>query len=141
MVTRLDLREYSDTCICATYGDPSLSQTGWNYSFIANCAQNSVTGTILGTECSTLLGVQYAYSCYCRPRMSGDVGNIGDKVPGNAIFDTNDHCTVFRSLGRSSTGPTTPVPTSGVGINHPGGLAWIGLVIVGAMLRYKGVGI
>lgn len=96
-------------CVCASYGDASPSQAGWNYSFMANCAQNSVTGTPLGTECRTLLGVTYAYSCYCRPREAGDVGNIGDQIPGNAIFDYNDQCVLFNSgvptvtTGQSST--------------------------------------
>ena len=105
-------------CVCASYGEASPSQAGWNYSFMANCAQNSVTGTSLGTECRTLLGVPYAYSCYCRPREAGDVGNIGDQVPGNAIFDYNDQCVLFKSAvptvntGQSST-------SGGVSVSPP----------------------
>src|SRR5687767_10339873 len=82
-------------CICASYGDPSPSQPGWNYSFMATCAQNSVTGTPLGAECYTRLGANYASSCYCRPVTADDVGQIGDQVPGNAIYDTNDNCVAF----------------------------------------------
>lgn len=98
-------------CICAAYGDSSPSQTGWNYSFVAQCAQNSVTGTTLGTSCSTLLGVPYAYSCYCRPKTSQDVGNVGDQIPGNAIFDPNGLCAVFKASGGSSS-TSSPSPSS-----------------------------
>lgn len=100
----------SGPCICATYGDASPSQNGWNYSFIAQCAPNRVS-TLDGTACRTLLGVEYVYSCYCRPRVSGDVGSEGDRMDGNAIFDMNEECTVFKA-GAGAT-PTTPsaVPT------------------------------
>jgi hypothetical protein len=95
-------------CVCASYGDPSPSQTGWNYSFLANCAQNSVTGTPLGTACTTFFNVEHAYSCYCRLREAGDIGNVGDKIPGNAIFDYNDQCVLFKgSVGT----PTVTAPT------------------------------
>lgn len=101
-------------CVCATYGDASPSQAGWNYSFIANCAQNSVTGTPLGTACTTPFGVAYAYSCYCRPRVASDVGSVGDRVPGKAIFDFNSQCTFFGGHASASS-PTiispTPSPT------------------------------
>ena len=96
-------------CVCASYGDPSPSQTGWNYSFLANSAQNSVTGTPLGTSCTTLFNLGYANSCYCRLREAGDIGNVGDQIPGNAIFDYNDLCVLFRgSVGT----PTVTTPTS-----------------------------
>jgi hypothetical protein len=97
-------------CVCATYGDPSPSQPGWNYSFMAQCSQNSVTGTPLGTGCTTIFGVEYAYSCYCRLTIPGDEGQVGDQVPGNTIFDTNDQRTVFTANNASST--IVPSPTS-----------------------------
>ena len=90
-------------CVCATFGDSSPSQPGWNYSFIANCDGSSVTGTPLGTECETLNGVEYAISCYCRLRVPGDVGQVGDQLYYNAIYDTNDQCALFRAV--TSTTP------------------------------------
>jgi hypothetical protein len=92
---------------------------------MATCAQNSVTGTPLGAECYTRLGANYAYSCYCRPVTADDVGQIGDQVPGNAIYDTNDNCVAFVASGgggSTSTGTQThtavsPTSSSGSGTN------------------------
>jgi len=90
-------------CVCASYGDPSPNNPGWNYSFMAQCAQNSVTGKPPDTTCTTIFGVEYAYSCYCRPTTPGDEGHVGDQVPGNAIFDINGQCAVFKASSASST--------------------------------------
>ena len=100
-------------CICATYYETSTDV--FNYSFVAQCAYNSVTGTPLGTECYTNIGplISRPYSCYCRPRTSLDVGQVGDQVPGNAIFNWDDTCGFFRTGGSSVSQPGGPSPATG----------------------------
>lgn len=60
--------------------------------------------------------------------MSQDVGQIGDQVPGNTIYDTNDNCVAFVARsGGASTGTTgtgtqtrtaaTPTHSSASGMN------------------------
>jgi hypothetical protein len=47
---------------------------------------------------------------------AGDVGSVGDRVPGNAIFDANGNCAFFRGSGSGSaqttTAATVPVVTT-----------------------------
>jgi len=84
-------------CVCATYIEPSPSNPdGEDYSFIAKCSNNQVS-TSNGVGCETFLGLEYAWSCYCRLKVKGDVGKIGDTMPGNAIFNSNDQCTLFKA--------------------------------------------
>lgn len=105
-------------CVCFSYGDPSPSQSGWNYSFIADCNGNSVS-TVHGTACYTIGDAPYAYVCYCRPRESGDVGNVGDTLQGNWIFDTNDQCRFFSAGSSAATSTVTSViPSSTSGSGH-----------------------
>jgi hypothetical protein len=73
-----------------------------------------------------VFGVEYAYSCYCRPTTPGDEGHVGDPVPGNAIFDTNGQCTVFKASSASSTvvpsstnSPSSP-PSGQANCSSPG---------------------
>jgi hypothetical protein len=115
----------SGPCVCASYGDPSPSQSGWNYSFMAQCSGSNVS-TVWGTSCDTLLGVQYAYSCYCRPRVAGDTGVEGDKVNGNVIFQ-GDSCGLFKAAAATTSVPpmSTPSKTGGAESKRPTGIAML----------------
>ena len=94
-------------CVCASYSGPSPVNDGWDYSFMAQCSQDNVTGPLYGEACVTLLGRDPAYSCYCRPLIPGDQGGIGDQVPGNAIFNTDGSCIAFKATeGGSNSNPT-----------------------------------
>jgi hypothetical protein len=109
--------DVSGPCVCATYYE-SIEDGVFNYSFIANCDYNSVTGTPLGTGCVTIFGplTQEPYSCYCRPRTSGDIGSLGDQEEGNSIFPWSGGCGYF---GDSSAGDTSTATATTAGTGTP----------------------
>ena len=102
--------DVSGPCVCATYYETATD--AYNYSFIATCDYNSVTGTPLGSGCYTDTGplAHYPYSCYCRLRTTADVGNVGDQLPGDVIFPWAGGCGVFEA---SSSAAPSATPTSG----------------------------
>lgn len=74
-------------CVCHTVIPVQVTPDGTTHLW-RNAPKAASRGSHR-TPHAPVFGVEYAYSCYCRPTTPGDEGHVGDPVPGNAISDTN----------------------------------------------------